>query len=58
MAIFVDNPHHPSLEIHKLHGGLKEFWAYSVDRDHRIIFIFLSDDLILYLDIGRHDIYK
>jgi len=56
--IFRKDPFDPRLETHKLHGKLKECWAFSVDSKHRIKFIFLSDEEVLFLDIGTHDIYR
>lgn len=46
------------LETHKLHGVLKEFWSFSIDRTHRLIFRFLPDQEAMYYRIGTHRIYK
>jgi len=56
--IFRENPFHPILKTHKLHGKEKECWAFWVDYRYRIKFIFLSENKVLFLDIGPHDIYK
>lgn len=53
--VFRQNPFHPSLETHKLHGKHGNEWAYSVNYKYRIIFYFLKDDSILYTNIGTHD---
>ena len=52
--IFKHNPFDPRINTHKLHGGRKNEWAYSVDNSYRIVFIFLEDGAILYIDIGTH----
>lgn len=57
-TIFRANPFHPRLLTHKLKGELKDRWAYSVNRENRIVFRFLDDHTILYLDIGTHEVYK
>jgi len=56
--IFRENPFHPILNTHKLRGKEKECWAFWVDYRYRIKFIFLSENEVLFLDIGLHDIYK
>lgn len=57
-VVFRENPFHPSLETHKLHGKDKGAWGFSVDRRYRIKFLFLENNRVLFLDIGLHDIYQ
>ncbi|OGD42226.1 hypothetical protein A2567_00095 [Candidatus Azambacteria bacterium RIFOXYD1_FULL_42_11] len=57
VRIFKENPFHPLLDTHKLHGKLKEQWSFCVKGQYRIIFIFDDSDAI-FLDIGTHNIYK
>lgn len=47
-----------SLKTHKLHGKLKDFWAFSVDNDYRIIFEFVDANTVYFHTVGRHDIYN
>ncbi len=56
--IFRENPFDSGLKTHKLHGKEKEVWAFWVDYDYWIKFIFLNDEEVLFLDIGTHGIYK
>ena len=56
--IFRENPFDPRLRTHKLHGKEKEVWAFWIDYVYRIKFIFLSDQEVLFLDVGTHEIYK
>ena len=56
--IFREDPFHPLLRTHKLHGKDKDCWAFWIDYRYRIKFIFLSENKVLFLDIGPHDIYK
>jgi len=55
--IFRQNPFHPSLDTHKLHGKLKNQWSFSVDRGFRILFEFDKSAVIL-IDVGDHEIYR
>jgi len=56
--IFRNNPLHPSLRLHELHGKLKEIWSISITGDYRIIFERMPNGDILFISIGKHDIYK
>jgi mRNA-degrading endonuclease YafQ of YafQ-DinJ toxin-antitoxin module len=51
-----NNPHHPSLRLHKLQGDLSDYHSVSLDMEYRIIidFIIVDDEIIL-IDIGSHD---
>ena len=53
--LFRENPFTPQLKTHKLHGRDKEVWAFSVSYRHRIKFIFLKEDSVLFLDVGTHN---
>ncbi|HNU95682.1 MAG TPA: type II toxin-antitoxin system mRNA interferase toxin, RelE/StbE family [Candidatus Paceibacterota bacterium] len=46
------------LKTHKLSGKLKNYWAFSVNFNTRIIFSFKDKDLIRFHTIGDHDLYK
>ncbi len=48
----------PKLKTHKLHGTMKEYWAFSISYSHRIGFTFVEADLVRFHAIGTHDIYK
>ena len=56
IKILKDNPHHPSLKLHKLQGNLKEYFSISLDLEYRIIldFVIIESEIYL-LDIGSHD---
>lgn len=56
--LFCDNPFHPQIETHKLHGIFQDYWSYSVDRRHRVVFRFLGSGGALFLDVGSHDVYR
>ncbi len=48
----------PRLRTHKLKAKLSEYWAYSVNREYRILFRFLNPHEVIYYDIGTHEIYR
>ena len=56
--VFRANPFHPSLDTHKLHGRLKEFWSFSVGYKYRIIFEFNDKQTVYFHSTGDHDIYQ
>ncbi len=56
--IFKNNPLHPSLRLHELHGKFKGIWSISLTGNYRIIFERMLNGDILFISIGKHDIYK
>ena len=55
---FRDNPLHPSPRLHALQGKLKGLWSISITGGYRIIFERQTNGEILFISIGKHDIYK
>ncbi|MFI5265693.1 MAG: type II toxin-antitoxin system YafQ family toxin [Candidatus Levyibacteriota bacterium] len=56
--IFRKNPHHSSLKTHRLTGRLKEYFAFSVNYQYRIIFEFKNKDEVWFHSVGTHSIYS
>jgi addiction module RelE/StbE family toxin len=56
--VFRDNPLHPSLRLHELHGKLSGVWSISISGGYRILFERMKNGDILFISIGKHDIYK
>ena len=56
--IFKENPLHPSLRIHGLQGTLKGLWSISISGGYRIVFERQTNGDILFISIGKHDIYR
>jgi len=56
--IFRDNPFHPSLRLHQLKGNLAGHFSISINMGYRIIFKRADDGVIIFLSVGKHDIYK
>jgi mRNA-degrading endonuclease YafQ of YafQ-DinJ toxin-antitoxin module len=57
-AIFRTDPLHTSLRLHRLQGKLEGLHSISVTRGVRIIFKRMENGDILFISIGRHDIYR
>ncbi len=55
---FRGNPLHLSLRLHQLHGKLKGIWFIAINKNYRIIFERQENGDIVFISIGRHDIYK
>lgn len=56
--VFRENPLHPSLRLHRLHGRLVGSWSISVNMKIRILFTRQESGDIVFYSIGRHAIYK
>lgn len=56
--VFRDNPLHPSLRLHGLGGALKGLWSISVSGGYRMIFERQKNGDILFISVGKHDLYK
>lgn len=56
--VFRKNPFDKKLNTHKLHGRLKEYWAFSINESYRIIFEFIKKDVVWFHSIGDHSIYQ
>lgn len=56
--LFKENPLHASLRLHELHGNLKGIWSISVSGGYRIIFERMENGDLLFISIGKHDVYK
>ena len=55
---FRKNPFDASLKTHKLTGGLKNRWSFSVNYSIRILCEFINTDSVDFIDLGGHEIYK
>jgi mRNA-degrading endonuclease YafQ of YafQ-DinJ toxin-antitoxin module len=55
---FRTNAFDPRLLTHQLKGPLREYWAYAVNQQYRVLFRFVSPSEVIYYDIGTHTIYR
>ncbi len=56
--IFRKNPFDKRLRTHKLSGRMSKFWSFSVDYKYRVIFEFVSKNIVWFYSIGNHSIYQ
>lgn len=56
--LFVENPFHPSLRLHPLKGEYEGIWSMTINMGYRIIFERQENGDILFMSIGKHDIYR
>jgi len=56
--IFLKNPFDSRLDTHKLHGKYKDYQAFTVIGQYRIMFAFVGSHTADFINIGTHDIYK
>lgn len=55
IALFEENPKHPSLRIHKLSGSINNLWSISISMSIRMVYILLDDNTALFVKIGTHE---
>lgn len=58
LLVFRENPFDSRLKTHKLKGNLKGYWSFSISRSDRILFRFLDNETVFFIDIGDHRVYK
>jgi len=56
--IFRIDPFNSQLDTHKLHGKYKDYWAFTIVGQYRIMFSFTEKDVVDFINIGTHEIYK
>jgi len=55
--IFEKDPFDLRLRTHKLHGDLKDCYAFSVNFEIRAVFEFVNKKIVHFHSIGNHGIY-
>lgn len=53
--LFKANPRNPILENHKLTGAKKGLNSFSITGDIRIVYLPISEDEVVFMDIGSHN---
>lgn len=48
----------PRLKAHKLSGKLGKYWSFSLTDSHRVLFQFLGEGKVGFIDIGDHSVYQ
>lgn len=56
LELLEENPHHPSLRLHKLEGRLSDLYSVSINIVYRITLEFIIEqDHIILVHIGKHE---
>ena len=58
IELFKNKQNHKALKVHKLHGGFSNCFSFSVNYKTRIVFEYETNDAVIFLAIGDHDLYK
>ncbi len=56
--LFRKNCFDHKLRTHKLKGKKPALWSFSVTSSHRVLFQFIDNETVLFMEIGDHSIYK
>lgn len=56
--VFRIDPFSPQLKTHKLHGKMKNYYAFSLNYKYRVIFKLIEKNIVVFVDIGTHEIYE
>ena len=54
LELFLNNPHHPSLNVHRYHG-MDDVWEAYISKQYRFTFS-VTKEAILFRNIGPHQI--
>lgn len=57
IALFEEDPDHPSLKLHKLKGRLRGFSSFSVNYRYRIVCEWEGNRVVRLLIVGDHSVY-
>ena len=55
--IFKNNPFDSRIKTYKLKAELKDYWSFRISYSDRIIFRFIDNHTVFFIDIGDHNIY-
>ena len=56
--IFRADCFNPRLKTHKLKGKLENYWTFSINYSYRILFEFMENKSVGFIDVGDHSIYR
>lgn len=54
LSLFLKNPKHPSLRLHKLFGKLQNSYSISITRGYRLTYLVDKEEAVI-ISIGTHD---
>lgn len=54
LKLFLENPYHPLLENHALHGEWQKFRSINVTGDYRALYYYVGDYIVEFSTIDTH----
>ena len=54
IGLFVEDPRHPLLRVHKLSGKFNGLWSFNVTGDVRVVFDASQSGAVILVAIGTH----
>jgi addiction module RelE/StbE family toxin len=54
LRLFIENPHHPILENHALHGEWQDFRSINITGDYRALYYHIDADVVEFFIIDTH----
>ena len=54
LGLFQENPHHPSLRLHKVTKEVENAWSISIDMSIRMLYTETEEEFYFF-EIGTHD---
>lgn len=58
IELFKDTKNHEKLRVHKLSGKLKNYYSFSITYSHRIVFEYETKEIVVFLAVGTHAVYR
>lgn len=55
LKLFLENPHHPLLENHALHGEWRNFRSVNISGDWRALYYHLDNESVEFFIIDTHN---
>lgn len=55
---FKKDPYDQTLRTHKLKGQLKDYYSFSINYSHRVLFSIEPGGSVVFIDIGDHSVYS
>lgn len=55
IVMFMKDSNNETLKNHRLGGGMKGLFSFSINGDCRIVYKVINDNLVEFIDIGTHN---
>ena len=58
LRVFLENPHHPLLENHALHGEWQDFRSINITGDYRALYHYVNDGVEFFVIDTHSNLYE